>query len=127
MNFNNITNNKIFSKKNGRDFFYRNDDELQLIMKFENDSNVSTFEQFMAPIFDNGNYKLVEEAVGFIITKVNAVDYVLISEFYADNPVMGEQAKKILLQGQKPGKVKILRRSAITKYAGLTNGKKSTD
>lgn len=39
MNFNNIAKSKIFSKKNGRDIFYRNDDELQLILKFENDSN----------------------------------------------------------------------------------------
>ncbi|MGI8545149.1 MAG: hypothetical protein ACR2MD_16955 [Aridibacter sp.] len=85
---------------------------------------VKTFEQFAAPIFENGGCRLIEEATGFIINKVDTVAYVLISEFYAENPVMGEQAKKILLQGQKPGKVRILRRSAIAKYVGLTNGKR---
>jgi hypothetical protein len=124
MNFNNIAKSKIFSKKNGRDFFYRNDDELQLILKFENDSNVETFEQFMAPIFDNENYKLIEEAAGFIVNYNETVSYLLISEFYADNPKMGEKAKELLLKGQKPGKVRIIRRSAIAKYVGLTNGKR---
>jgi hypothetical protein len=106
--------NDFYSHKNIAMIPYRNDQELELLIMFENDSSISGYEEFLLPVMNIKTGQPIEEAIGFIVYRGKSVSYVLLSDYLADNSPYADRIKTLICSRKGQGEVTVLRESDIT-------------
>jgi len=102
MNRNNLTEQYFLSGKSKNEIFYRNNWELELVKKLDQDSKILKIEQFLLPIVENKTNIFKEEAFGFILNKAGKkTTYLIISDYLSANPDLANKIKRVITDDKR--------------------------